>query len=68
MKVEALCTLMCIDCRNNYRSDSNIKKYWVGKLLREITEALDSSWATEILEEKQTDKNKVCANQVIYIL
>lgn len=38
MKVETLCTLMCIDCRNNYRSDSSIKKYWTSKLLKEVTE------------------------------
>ena len=25
MKVETLCTLLCIDCRNNYRSDSSVK-------------------------------------------
>ena len=52
MKVEALCTLLCIDCRNNYRSDSSVKKHWTSKLLREVTEALDSSWVKEMLEEK----------------
>lgn len=68
MKVEILCTLLCIDCRSNYRSDSSIKKYWMTKLLREITDALDSSWVMEMLEEKQVEKQHVGASQVIYIL
>ena len=48
IKIDVLCTLICFDSRNNYRTDSDVKRYWVISLLKELKQSLDGGWVKEL--------------------
>jgi hypothetical protein len=67
IKIETLCTLLCFDSRNNYRSDPNAKRHWTIALLKDLEELMDGGWARELWGE-DAEQPGLMAVEVVYIL
>jgi hypothetical protein len=68
LKVEVLCTLLCFDGRNNYRSDGSAKRHWASTLLKEVEASVDGGWARELCESGSAVSEGLAATEVVYVL
>lgn len=67
IKIETLCSLLCFDSRNNYRSDPDAKRHWTIALLKDIEELMDGGWVRELWGQI-ADQPGLLAVEVIYML